>query len=315
MLSLRQIETVRAVLLTGSINGAARMLNVSSPSVSRMLRHAESLAGMVFFDRTTAGFIPRPEIAELLTDLESIHDGILRVNKRLNAAQRPMEGTLAIGVSPGLGVSLAPRAISAMHRQWPDVKITFDVLHRDEFANQLMLQTVDLAMAIFDVNDPRIESVPIADGRLVCLVPRDHRLADRTEVSLHDLKDEDLIGFNEQQFQQAMIERLAERAGVTFRPKLRVRLTVSAFFMVANGVGVALLDSFTVQDSPSDRVRIIPLKEEARFCLRLFHSRNTPLSQISESFLQHVRTMVSQAERPPPGAARAAGMDFDLSIR
>ncbi|RYH11351.1 LysR family transcriptional regulator [Tropicimonas sp. IMCC6043] len=293
MLSLRQIETVRAVLLSGSITGAARMLNVSPPSVSRMLKHSESLVGMSFFDRTANGFVPRPEIAELLTDLEAVHDGILRVNRRLEAAQRPIGGKLAIGTSPGLGVSLVPRAIKAMYRELPDVELTFDVLHRDEFASQLLLQNVDLAMAIFDVDDPRIDSVPIDAGRLVCLVPADHRLAHRDVIALADLQTEDIIGFNQSQFQQAMIERLLEQAGVRLRPFLRVRLTVSAYFMVANGAGVALLDSFTVGEAPSDRVKVIPLKEQAGFTLRLFHSRHTPLSQIAELFIRHIRACLT----------------------
>lgn len=293
MLSLRQIETVRAVLLTGSITGAARMLNVSPPSVSRMLRHAESVVGMAFFERTRNGFIPRPEIDELLHDLEAVHDGILRVNRRLSAAQRPVGGRLAVGVSPGLGVSLAPRAIAAMQHEMPDAEISFDVLHREEFAPQLLLQTVDLAMAIFDVDDPRIEGVPLAEGRLMCLVPADHRLASAEAISVHDLRDENLIGFNHQQFQQAMIERIARDAGVSLTPMLRVRLTVSAFFMVASGIGVALLDSFTVTKAPSDRVKAIPLREEALFTLRMFHARDLPLSRIAEAFLRHVKSVLA----------------------
>ncbi len=264
------------------------MLHVSPPSVSRMLRHSEMLAGMSFFSRTSSGFVPTPEVVALMEDLEEIHDGILRINRRLDAALNPTEGRLTIGVSPGLGVSLVPQALAAMRRERPDVNIAFDVLHRDEIATKLILQQVDLAMAIFDVEDPRIESQQLAEGRLVCLVPEGHRLAGRTSIGLSELADETFVGFNASQFQQVMIDDLLTRSGVTLRPKLRVRLTVSAYFMVQNGLGIALLDSFTVASAKSHGVCVVPLKEILPFQLRLFFNREAPLSQIAMSFLSHV---------------------------
>ena len=44
-LNLRQIEVFRAVMITGSINGAAQLLYVSQPAVSRMLSHTEARIG------------------------------------------------------------------------------------------------------------------------------------------------------------------------------------------------------------------------------------------------------------------------------
>jgi Bacterial regulatory helix-turn-helix protein, lysR family len=41
MLTLRQIEAIRAIMVTGSVDGAARLLNVSSPGISRVMKHAE----------------------------------------------------------------------------------------------------------------------------------------------------------------------------------------------------------------------------------------------------------------------------------
>ena len=44
-MNLRHIEIFHAVYVNGSVSAAARALNVSQPSVSKMLRHAESLLG------------------------------------------------------------------------------------------------------------------------------------------------------------------------------------------------------------------------------------------------------------------------------
>jgi DNA-binding transcriptional LysR family regulator len=247
------------------------------------------VAGIPFFVRTASGFVPTPEVQALMDDLEGIHDNILNINRRLEAAKAPTEGRLAIGVSPGLGVSLVPRALVAMRREHPGVQVEFDVLHREEFVAQLVLQQVDLALAIFDLEDPRIETTALAEGGLVCLLPDTHRLARRRTVSIGDLAGEPFIGFNEHQFQQTMIDGLLARSGVTLKPAMRVRLTVSAYFMVQSGLGIALLDNFTVAGPLPPGLRAVPLDEHVPFTLRLFHNPTAPLSQVAQGFVAALR--------------------------
>ena len=44
-LTLRHIEVIRAVLQEGSVTGAARLLAVSQPALSRTLKNAEGRIG------------------------------------------------------------------------------------------------------------------------------------------------------------------------------------------------------------------------------------------------------------------------------
>ena len=48
---LRHIEIFHAVYTCGSITAAAKVLNVSQPSVSKVLAHAESQLGYRLFER------------------------------------------------------------------------------------------------------------------------------------------------------------------------------------------------------------------------------------------------------------------------
>ena len=59
--NLRQIEVFRAVMITGSIRGAAQLLFVSQPAVSRLLSHTEARVGFPLFERI------RGRLSELLT--------------------------------------------------------------------------------------------------------------------------------------------------------------------------------------------------------------------------------------------------------
>ena len=59
MLTLRQIEVIRAIMVTGSVGGAARLLNVSSPGISRVMKHAEALLGLKLFSRKAGRYTRR----------------------------------------------------------------------------------------------------------------------------------------------------------------------------------------------------------------------------------------------------------------
>ena len=60
-LTFKQIEYFRAVMETGSVSGAAKLLNVSQPNVSRMLKYTETRIGMTLFLRLKGRLKPTPE--------------------------------------------------------------------------------------------------------------------------------------------------------------------------------------------------------------------------------------------------------------
>ena len=50
-LNLRQIEVFRAIMISGSISGAARLLSVSQPAISRLLAYTEDGLKLKLFER------------------------------------------------------------------------------------------------------------------------------------------------------------------------------------------------------------------------------------------------------------------------
>ena len=55
---LRQIEVFHAIYSSGSMTNAAVLLNVSQPSISKVLAHAEQQLGYLLFERIKGKLIP-----------------------------------------------------------------------------------------------------------------------------------------------------------------------------------------------------------------------------------------------------------------
>ncbi len=291
MISLRQLEVLRAVVLTGSISGAAQLLHVSPAAVSRMLKHTESQVGYQLFQRTREGLVPSPEAIDLLEDLDAIHDRLTRIQQRLSSP-RSHKNRLRIGASPGLGLSLLPKAFQRALRQDPELELELGVLHVDEVVRSLEFQRYDFALTIYDIDDPRLIIKRIGGGELVCLAEETHPLADRPEISVADLADYPIIGFSSESFQQRIIDRLAIQAGVELTYSARCRLMVTACALVQEGIGITLLDSLTVFNGAPPGTRIIPLRERHQFPLNFILHRKTPPSQVTISFVRDVEAVV-----------------------
>lgn len=59
-MNLRQLEVFHAVMRAGTVTGAARLLGVTQPSVSTVLKHCEAQLRIPLFRRTGGGCTRRP---------------------------------------------------------------------------------------------------------------------------------------------------------------------------------------------------------------------------------------------------------------
>ena len=76
MLTLRQIEVIRAIMVTGTVGGAARLLNVSSPGISRVMKHAEASVGVKLFSRRGGRYTPTPQANAIFNQINSVYDKV-----------------------------------------------------------------------------------------------------------------------------------------------------------------------------------------------------------------------------------------------
>jgi DNA-binding transcriptional LysR family regulator len=76
MLTLRQIEVIRAIMATGTVGGAARVLNVSSPGITRVMKHAEASVGVKLFSRRGGRYTRKPQANAIFNQINSVYDKV-----------------------------------------------------------------------------------------------------------------------------------------------------------------------------------------------------------------------------------------------
>src|SRR3546814_6538313 len=96
MMNRRQMEVFHAIMQTGSVTAAARVLHVTQPAVSAVLKHCEEQLGLKLFERTGGRLQPTreaeaifPDIAGVFGQLEEVKD----LTQDLAAGRRSEENT------------------------------------------------------------------------------------------------------------------------------------------------------------------------------------------------------------------------------
>src|SRR5262245_2711877 len=139
MLTLRQIEVIRAIMVTGTVGGAARLLNVSSPGISRVMKHAEGTLGLKLFSRRHGRYMPTPEAKDIFNQINGVYDKVEDLQYVIKRLARGVDSELKIGSVPSIANVMVPRAISGVRRRFPNLLIDFDVLKIEEAIDYLLL--------------------------------------------------------------------------------------------------------------------------------------------------------------------------------
>ena len=117
-LSAREIEAFRAVMQTGTTTAAARLLHTTQPSVSRLLAQMQAAAGLKLFDMHKGRLRPTAEAVELFATVQQHFLGRERIERDLAALRQSGAGTLRIGCTPALGLSVIPAVVRSFAQRY-----------------------------------------------------------------------------------------------------------------------------------------------------------------------------------------------------
>jgi LysR family transcriptional regulator, regulator of abg operon len=154
MLDPRSLRTFLAVCRENSISGAARVLNISQPSVSVAISQLEHQLGTTLFERTHTGIQLTPA-GEVLQRRAEAMDGILReAQTEVEFARDGMHGPLRIGGTPGALASLVPEAVSQLEQS--GIRFALHIIERPDtvLLDYLRKREIEIAFVTTGIEAP-----------------------------------------------------------------------------------------------------------------------------------------------------------------
>jgi len=291
-MNLRQIEVFRAIMLTGSISGAARLLSVSQPAISRLLAYTEDRLGLKLFARIKGRLKATPEARRLFDEVDQVYQGVQRINDLAAALRTDSTGRLRVVGSPGLGESVLPAALALFRELHPAVQAEVHILTLADLVRQVAINRADIGLTMLPVEHPNITVTVICEGRLVCVCRRDHPLATREKVAPGDLTAFPLITYDRETPLGMIAWGYLDRAPQTLHPSVIVRFTPMACALVQAGAGVAITDEFVMTGRTWPDLVARPLTPKVPLRIRQLVPRDSPMSRLARSFSTVLRSVL-----------------------
>ncbi|MBU3029547.1 LysR family transcriptional regulator [Paracoccus marinaquae] len=299
-LTLRQIEVVRAVMLTGTITGAARMLNVSAPGISRLVKHTEESLGLRLFERRGGVYVPAVEAGAIFDQIGRVFGGVENLNRAVASLQRGEAVDLSFASSPSVAQFIAARAVRGVRQRYPDLFIDLNILKIEETIDYLMLERGEFVMMSTAIENAGISNEAAAEGRLAAILPEGHPLADRPRVSIRDLAQYPMIGVDPDDPYGRVCAQPLRAAGLPVRYSMRGRFAQTVVSLVRHGLGVAVIDEFSVAELYMPGVVRLPLVEEAPITIYIVTKTGRVLSGFAEYAIQQLRRELQRATESRP---------------
>lgn len=292
-LNLRQIEVFRAVMLTGSVVGASKLLYVSQPAISRLIAHTEQRLGFALFLRTKGRLYPTPEARRLLSEVNVVYEGVERVNEVADDLAANRTGSLRISCSPNLGQTALPRAIAQFRAAHPAVRVVIRSQIPTNMLQALLSGQVDLAVSNMPIVHPNLTSQLLVKNPIVALIPEGHRLSTRAWVRPAELAGEVLIGYRQNVPFGLLIHEIFASLDEPPEMQMEVDQAQIARAMAQVGAGIALVDAMTVFGEPRDGCVAVPVRTKVNASVQIFHLQTEALSRLAQEFVGMLMTVIA----------------------
>lgn len=301
---LRHIEVFNAVMLTGSVSGAARLISVTQPAVSRILQHAELQLGFALFQRTKGRLVPTVEAITLYPHVEQLFaqlDEVQRLAEGLKTGRTATE--LRVLTVLALSYEILPHAIKLFRLKHPDTVISVKALHTPQVISAMALREADVGF-LFSSSpaSPHTALVheDLAVGRMVCVAPKGllgARLVKRGGVNLADLSALPVIGLDVLDPVGRSLNHACRELGVGLASSVTVQTYHSALALAHHGLGIALIDGWTAASADFKRVDVLALQPLIPVPVKAVLAAGKPGSVSVKAFVRCFQQALERAAR------------------
>lgn len=267
-MNLRQLEAFQATIKSGSITGAAKILHISQPSVSRLISDLERSVGFALFLRVGRQVVPTVEARRFYQAVEGMFIGVDRLKELADAIKTTAGGVVSFGVIPVFSQIVMPEAVKDLYLRWPDIRIMTHVRNTPAIVDSVRMQQFDIGIV---GRSPPYEGVEVlfeTSFPYVCLLPESHRLvAKDKKIDLEAIADsENFITFGGAfpDEMMAMDQKLSQKLRENSRLSA-VNMPVAAALVRETGA-LAIVDPYTARIAKQlGGVSSLPIKQKLRY--------------------------------------------------
>lgn len=285
-MTLDQLRYFQAVCRYDGVSPAARILNISQPSISNAIRKLEREFGVTLFARQHKRLTLTKEGQQLLVLADRLLQQTDEVCQTMKALGKQNK-VLRLGVPPMIGSLVLPMIYDTPFGRERQLRI---VENDSNGLRQLLADDqIDMAFLPHTGAFADLDSELLTQLQNVCCVNRKHPLAGRNAVKLEELADEPLVLFKNSFFQTERILDAFSCCGCAPKILLSTAQLSTVQKMIESNMAIGFLFAFLAESS--QELVGIPLDPPMTTQVSLVWKATCQMSDDMRSLIQLVRDL------------------------
>jgi DNA-binding transcriptional LysR family regulator len=285
----REVEVFAAVMSHGTTTKAADALDITQPAVSKILLQLTNKAGFPLFRNHRQRLIPTPEAHMLYAEVKRLFETVRGISQIAKEIRELRSGRLNISALPAFGSTLMPSIIASFTKQYPDVAVTLDIRSSSTIIQRAGRNQLDIGVAS-EINDdtPSVVRRALIATPPVCVMPKGHPLSKLSVVQPDDLDGLNFVSLGVGDPMRKQLDELCESRGVNRILKIEAALSSACINLVANGVGVTVVDRLSAWMARDLPIEIRDFQPHLDINISVYRPWGTIASSAADTFIEHL---------------------------
>jgi aminoethylphosphonate catabolism LysR family transcriptional regulator len=189
-INFNQMRSFHAVATTGNVTNAAKLLNISQPTVTTQLRQLEERYDVELAFRMHRGVRLSPlgeDLYRLTMRLFALEEEAMDL---FDTANKFKHGNLIVGT---VGPHFVMKLLAKFNKKFPGIKITVNSGNSEEIINQLLNFKIDVGVVGNIKPDPALTMRMLGKMDVVLAIGERHPWYGRNQIDIEELEGADLV--------------------------------------------------------------------------------------------------------------------------
>lgn len=241
---LNKYDAFIKVIETGSFTKAADEIGYTQSAVSQMISSLESDLNTKLIVRNKKSILLTPDGKEYLPFIKSIRNAELELSEKKKEMQGLESGIIRIGTFSSVSCNWLPGLIKNFKKKYPYVHFHLMQGEYTNIDNWVKDGSVDFGFINPSAASKNLTVIPLRTDEMLAVLPIDHKLCNKSIITLNDLCKEAYILLDEGDVSEPLQVFKEKKLSPNIEYKVYDDYTIMS--MVEKGLGVSILSDLVL---------------------------------------------------------------------
>jgi len=304
-MTLNELKYIVALAEQKNFRKAADKCFVSQPSLSVAIKKLEDELEVTLFERKKNEVIVTPVGQQIVQMASRILEQTKEIKKIAQDERQGGTSELKVGIIYTIAPYLLPKLIPTFQKIAPNIHLIIEENFTHILAQKLQTGAIDLALLSLPFSDPGIEVEPLYKEPFVAAIPKQHTFANKTAITIRDLKKETFLILGEGHcFRDQIIAAYPDLLQKNYHGNPLQRMLESSSletirYMVASGIGMSILPCTAISEHDPELLTLKPLpKPKPTRTVALAWRKSFPRQKTLQKFKQALNALDLPCTQP-----------------